>query len=570
MKNGLKYVFTVIILLIINLLNTAFAATYYFDDINGNDLNNGKSITTAWQSLKKVNNTVFQPNDSILFIRGGNWRGTLIPKSGSTLGYITYSDYGTGEKPTFLGSLDKSASSDWVSEGANIWSSAISFSVDIGNLIFSNASSVGFKKWVQTDLKKQGDFYYDKTTRKVKLFSTNNPASTYATIECALRTDIITHSNVSYVCFKNLALKYGAGHGFGGSNSHHLFIQSCDISFMGGGDLNGTNLRYGNGVEFWGNAHDNTVEGCKIWEIYDSGLSNQSNVAASQQYNIYYRNNIVYNCTFASYEFWNQSASAPIVNNIYVENNTFVNSGKGWGVQRTNGGGSMTGAHILLGANYAQSTNFIVRNNILYSGRFIISMPPSASAPNYSNLKFSNNSYYQKNSTDTILNLQWANAFNTTTYTSNVAASIKDSEYMLINPLLKDYQNNDFHIVSTSPVIGKGLLISVLNDFDGEARSVNSIDIGADQYYGNTVVTENAGDKQNLFIYPNPVRDLLTISYAASNQKESIQIFNLLGGLVKEFEMSQTTTINIADLPKGLYVICLKNKLMQAQKLIKL
>ena len=78
MKNGLKYVFTVIILLIINLLNTAFAATYYFDDINGNDLNNGKSITTAWQSLKKVNNTVFQPNDSILFKRGGIWRGQLL------------------------------------------------------------------------------------------------------------------------------------------------------------------------------------------------------------------------------------------------------------------------------------------------------------------------------------------------------------------------------------------------------------------------------------------------------------------------------------------------------------
>ena len=135
---------------------------------------------------------------------------------------------------------------------------------------------------------------------------------------------------------------------------------------------------------------------------------------------------------------------------------------------------------------------------------------------------------------------------------------------------MKDYQNNDFHIVSTSPVIGKGLPINVLTDFDGEARSVNSIDIGADQYYGNTVVPENAVDKQNLVVSPNPVKNLLSISYAASNQKESIQVFNLMGGLVKEFEMSQTTTINIADLPKGLYVICLKNKLMQAQKLIKL
>jgi len=569
MKNRFKYVIAFSILLTFNLSNTTFATIYYFDDINGNDLNLGKSPNDAWLSLKKVNNTVFQPNDSILFKRGGIWRGQLYPKSGSAMGYITYSDYGTGEKPTFLGSINNSVTSDWVSEGGNIWSSVVRFTLDIGNLIFNNASSVGFKKSTITDLKNQGDFYYDKTSYKVKIYSTNNPASTYSEIECALNTDIINLSNVSYVYFKNLALKYGGACGFEGSNSHHLFIQSCDISFIGGGYLSGV-LRYGNGISFWANTYDNTIEGCKIWEIYDSGLSNQSNVAATQQYNIYYRNNIVYNCTFASYEFWNQSASSPIVNNIYVENNTFVNSGKGWGVQRTNGGGSMTGAHILLGANYAQSTNFIVRNNILYSGRFIISMPPSASAPNYSNLKFRNNCYYQKNTTDTILNLQWANAFNTTTYTSNVAASIKDSAYMLINPILKDYQNNDFHIVSTSPVIGKGLPINVLTDFDGEARSVNSIDIGADQYYGNTVVPENAVDKQNLVVSPNPVKNLLSISYAASNQKESIQVFNLMGGLVKEFEMSQTTTINIADLPKGLYVICLKNKLMQAQKLIKL
>ncbi|WP_226847284.1 hypothetical protein [Bifidobacterium lemurum] len=47
--------------------------TYYVDSEGGDDANDGTSENTAWQSLGKVNETVFQPGDRILLKAGSVW-----------------------------------------------------------------------------------------------------------------------------------------------------------------------------------------------------------------------------------------------------------------------------------------------------------------------------------------------------------------------------------------------------------------------------------------------------------------------------------------------------------------
>lgn len=82
--------------------NTSVAVVRYFiDATNGNDLNNGKSETTAWKSIAKVNATTFVAGDSILFKCGEVWTGTtLAPKgSGSSSKRIVVSKYGNGALP---------------------------------------------------------------------------------------------------------------------------------------------------------------------------------------------------------------------------------------------------------------------------------------------------------------------------------------------------------------------------------------------------------------------------------------------------------------------------------------
>ncbi|GHT35996.1 hypothetical protein FACS189427_06680 [Planctomycetales bacterium] len=108
-----------------------FAADYYVDSQTGNDAADGKTPQSAWQSLKKVNSADIQAGDKILFKRNCQWRGQLLPKSGTEGKEVVYSAYGeTGsnsKKPSFLGSVPLNQESDWLPAGnntnKNIWAS---------------------------------------------------------------------------------------------------------------------------------------------------------------------------------------------------------------------------------------------------------------------------------------------------------------------------------------------------------------------------------------------------------------------------------------------------------------
>lgn len=70
----------------------------YYVSTNGNDSNNGLTPETAWATLAKVNaandDGTLHAGDGVFFQRGGLWRGGLRCAFG-----VTYSAYGTGEKP---------------------------------------------------------------------------------------------------------------------------------------------------------------------------------------------------------------------------------------------------------------------------------------------------------------------------------------------------------------------------------------------------------------------------------------------------------------------------------------
>lgn len=78
--------------------------TYYMDNLNGNDNNDGLSEATAWKTLAKVNATTFGPGSHILFKANGVWTGRLFPKgSGSAANPIVIDMYGNGSKPLIDG-----------------------------------------------------------------------------------------------------------------------------------------------------------------------------------------------------------------------------------------------------------------------------------------------------------------------------------------------------------------------------------------------------------------------------------------------------------------------------------
>lgn len=76
-----------LIFLLLHLVVLLGATTFYVDAENGDDANDGTAPSAPWQTILKVNSTVFAPGDSILFRRGVTWTdGPLIPANGGAPG----------------------------------------------------------------------------------------------------------------------------------------------------------------------------------------------------------------------------------------------------------------------------------------------------------------------------------------------------------------------------------------------------------------------------------------------------------------------------------------------------
>ena len=346
------------------------ANTYYVSSTSGNDQADGSSPTNAWRTLDRVNAAKLQPGDAVLFERDNLWRGELLPKSGAADRPVTYGAYGTGAKPLLQGSVAMSRAEDWVSEGNNLWvtatSSADQLGVDVGNIIFDHGVACGWKRWSREDLHQNADYWYDKSTHRVWLYSQTPPTTQYHSIELALRKHVVNESRCKYVTYENLHIRYGAAHGIGGDNTAFITVRRCDFSFIGGGlqfmDPKRGPIRFGNGVEFWNSARHNRVEDCRLWEIYDAALTNQGNGRDSNQIDVSYRNNIIWNSEY-SFECWNRPESARL-ENIRFEGNTCINAGFGWGhVQRPD----PNGQHLMFWDSLAKTQDVVVTGNIFFN-----------------------------------------------------------------------------------------------------------------------------------------------------------------------------------------------------------
>ena len=94
MKNRIVYIFTIISALLQG------QTTYFVDDAIGKDSNSGTNEATPFKSIEKINQLHLKPSDSLLFRRGGQWKGNLTPiGSGAKNRRIVFGAYGSGPAP---------------------------------------------------------------------------------------------------------------------------------------------------------------------------------------------------------------------------------------------------------------------------------------------------------------------------------------------------------------------------------------------------------------------------------------------------------------------------------------
>lgn len=347
--------------------------------------------------------------------------------------------------------------------------------VDVGNIIFGDEQSCGVKVWKKSDLKTQGQYWYDRESHKLYVVSEANPALFYKTIECALMHHIVNQGGVSWVVYEDLVLKYGAAHGFGGGGTHHLTIRDCDISWIGGGDQYGDGkrtVRFGNGIEFWGSAHDNLVERCRLWEIYDAALTNQNAGSVAQEYNLTYRNNIIWNSEY-SFEYWNAPAASETYNVRFI-NNTCLNAGHGWGhAQRPD----PSGRHLCFYSSPAQARDIVIANNVFYEATKNAFYAPGWSVEAVAALQMDHNLWYQQEGVMiSVCGLSYALA----DFGKYQAEQAKEAHSLTGDPRLVAPGKGDYRPAPGSPCIDAGMDVELTRDFDGAAVPQGAAsDIGA-------------------------------------------------------------------------------------------
>ncbi|HEO70572.1 MAG TPA: hypothetical protein ENN80_04865 [Candidatus Hydrogenedentes bacterium] len=353
------------------------------------------------------------------------------------------------------------------------------FARDVGNIIFDGGPHCGVKVWVKDDLDRQDEYWYDEENCSLVVYSEENPAERYDSIECALRDHIIEQGNRSHIVYEDLTLLYGGAHGIGGGWTHHITVRRCDFGFIGGGDQRGGEhtVRFGNGVEFWGAAHDCLVEGCRFWEIYDAAMTNQSSGPATPQYNITYRNNLVWNSEY-SFEYWNRPEASE-THHIYFEHNTCVNAGFGWGhAQRPD----PSGRHLCFYTSPARDHDIYVRNNIFYEAAPVGNAfyAPMWPREQIDRLVMDHNCWYQSEGNMASVA---GEKFPMAAFGSYRERYHKEPHSFVGKPGLVDFTRRDFHLLPDSPCIDAGSPSERSVDFDGvTVPQGRAPDIGAYEY----------------------------------------------------------------------------------------
>ncbi len=369
-NRGILVFTTIVFLLMTN--HYSQATTYFVDASNGNDDYAGTSAALAWQSISKVNSSVFLPGDSIFFKRNESWREQLIVSSSGVEGNpITYGAYGEGDAPLFLGSVAKNSASDWNQLGQNKWATAVgSFPKiqwrSVGFLLMGEESQENVGSWVEyeSDLDEEGEFWWEEATERVILYAPQgNPALVYGRVEIAHLHSCFLLKNKEHLVIQDLAFKYSNNAAILPDACHHITIQHIKASYLGGGF--GTTTRAGDAIPPHGESSYILIRDCTISQVFDIGIAPQLYPLEE----VVMHNIIVENCSIdrcgAGITIAAHGAIASEIHSIYFRNNVVSHSGYGWSGTANSVHGKGMGIKEKHGAIKPDVHDVYIENNVI-------------------------------------------------------------------------------------------------------------------------------------------------------------------------------------------------------------
>jgi hypothetical protein len=202
--------------------------TTYFVANDGSDNYSGKSTSTPWKTIAKVNATTFVPGDQIRFKGGHEWKEWLYwPSSGSEVYPIIIDSYSSGNKPIISG-LDTSTrwktNGTWINSSTNIWYCSMSSSPQ---RLFANGTEF---RILNSPVLNASTWYWDDASLRLYIYSAIDPSLAFSTLEIPIRHSAAYFTNKSYVNVKNLDLRGGTTAClYMDGGTHHIVTELCNI-----------------------------------------------------------------------------------------------------------------------------------------------------------------------------------------------------------------------------------------------------------------------------------------------------------------------------------------------------
>lgn len=293
----MKKLLTILFLFIVSM---NLLATNYYVKNTGNNANTGLSDAQAWTTIAKVNTLAPTGSDTIYFNRGDTWvvaatngsDALNIHHSGTSGHQITYSAYGTGNKPIFTGRtviVGWATAGNWTDGGGNIWHMTIT------NGTAAYSDNTRGRLWVNgVELMHSSSTTVPTTLVPwthngtiLYVYSVGNPATTFSSMEDVGVTYYSLYCVADYITIQNLDLR-GSSESMYMINSDSIIIENCNIGYDCG--QYGLRAEFNNGITIRNNTFDtgdrlndlwyaqNTEAGIWVrtgnhtWDIYNNSF----------------------------------------------------------------------------------------------------------------------------------------------------------------------------------------------------------------------------------------------------------------------------------------------------------
>ena len=301
-------------------------------------------------TLAEVNAWAVKPGDSVLFRRGGVWRGTLKPRSGRPGAPVVYSCFGEGPKPQLSSSVCVADAKEWLPANHDgrweLWQTRPACAKDLApgvrgvfgtamGLVQEGASEDNIARAVagENGLDRHMTFWYDAAQRRVVLRSWCNPFDYLGAAELVLARPIIDQTGCHDVVYEGLSLRYGGAAAISGANVSRTIVRNCDISYTV------------SGIVFGPDSVACRAARNRIWQVRDAAL------AVKDASDIELTDNVVWKCG-VSFAGGKRSRDVRFVHNTCVE------AGLGWGPDKT---GAPRGSHLVLAGEASIASNVFYR-----------------------------------------------------------------------------------------------------------------------------------------------------------------------------------------------------------------